>query len=119
MLQRSKLFKPHGKTGLLPYDKLEWKAHLDAQKDSCPKVAIIKGDATGVGPEIVAKSLATEETRRICWPAVSGDARVMAGAVQLTKVPLKIVPRKNWDEISGEAGLGVFLCVLCELCEIH
>ena len=63
------------------------------------------GDATGIGPEIVAKSLSTEETRRLCRPAVVGDARVMSGAIQLTQAPLKIVPRKRWDEVSGEAGL--------------
>jgi 4-hydroxythreonine-4-phosphate dehydrogenase len=78
---------------------------LDAHKDSRPKVAIVMGDAMGIGPEVVAKSLATEETRRICRPAVIGDVRVMAGAVQLTKVSLKIVPRKNWGEITGQAGL--------------
>jgi 4-hydroxythreonine-4-phosphate dehydrogenase len=70
-----------------------------------PKVAIVMGDATGIGPEIVAKSLCTEETRRLCRPAVVGDARVMMGAIQLTQAPLKIVPRKKWEEVSGETGL--------------
>jgi 4-hydroxythreonine-4-phosphate dehydrogenase len=63
------------------------------------------GDATGIGPEIVAKSLNTEETRRLCTPAVVGDSRVMAEAIKLTKVPLKIVVRKSWGEVTGEAGL--------------
>ena len=62
------------------------------------------GDPTGIGPEIVSKSLSTEETRRLCRPAVIGDARVMAEAVRLTKAPLKIVARKKWEEVSGEAG---------------
>ena len=70
-----------------------------------PKVAMIMGDAAGIGPEIVAKSLNTEETRRICIPAVIGDARVMAEAVKLTGVPLKIVIRRSWAEVTGEAGL--------------
>ncbi len=74
-------------------------------KNERPKVAIIMGDPTGIGPEIVAKSLATEETRRLCRPAVVGDARVMRLAVDLTKAPLKIVARKKWDEVSGESGL--------------
>ncbi len=78
---------------------------MTAKQDQRPKVAIIMGDATGIGPEIVAKSLSTEETRRLCRPAVVGDARVMAGAIQLTKAPLKIVPRKNWKEVSGQADL--------------
>ncbi len=63
------------------------------------------GDATGIGPEIVAKSLSTKETRGLCRPAVVGDARVMAEAIQLTKTSLRIVPRKNWKEVSGQADL--------------
>ncbi len=70
-----------------------------------PKVAMIMGDAAGIGPEIVAKSLTTEETRRLCIPAVIGDARVMAEAVRLTGIPLKIVIRRSWAEVTGEAGL--------------
>ena len=70
-----------------------------------PRVAVIMGDATGIGPEIVAKALNTEEARRLCVPAVIGDSRVMAEAVKLTKVSLKIVVRKSWGEVTGEAGL--------------
>jgi 4-hydroxythreonine-4-phosphate dehydrogenase len=78
---------------------------LNTNQDQRPKVAIIMGDATGIGPEIVAKSLSTKETRGLCRPAVVGDARVMAEAIQLTKAPLRIVPRKNWKEVSGQADL--------------
>ena len=78
---------------------------MNTNQDQRPKVAIIMGDATGIGPEIVAKSLSTKETRRLCRPAVIGDARVMAEAIQLTKTSLKIVPRKNWEEVSGQADL--------------
>lgn len=78
---------------------------MNTNQDQRPKVAIIMGDATGIGPEIVAKSLSTKETHGLCRPAVVGDARVMAEAIQLTKVPLKIIPRKNWKEVSGRADL--------------
>jgi 4-phospho-D-threonate 3-dehydrogenase / 4-phospho-D-erythronate 3-dehydrogenase len=78
---------------------------LDSPKNQRPKVAVIMGDATGIGPEIVAKVMNAEETRRICLPAVVGDARVMAQAIQLTKVPLKITIRKNWGEVTGESGM--------------
>jgi 4-hydroxythreonine-4-phosphate dehydrogenase len=70
-----------------------------------PRVAVIMGDATGIGPEIVAKTLNTKEARRLCVPAVIGDSRVMAEAVNLTKVSLMIVVRKSWGEVTGEAGL--------------
>ena len=78
---------------------------MDSPKNQRPKIALIMGDATGIGPEIVAKVMNAEETRRLCLPGVVGDARVMAQAVQLTKVPLKIVSRKTWGEVTGEAGL--------------
>lgn len=78
---------------------------MDSNPHRRPKVAIIMGDATGIGPEIVAKSLNTEETRRLCIPAVIGDARVMAEAIRLTQVPLKTQVRKSWKEVTGEVGL--------------
>ena len=68
---------------------------MDSNQAKRPKVAIIMGDATGIGPEIVAKAMNTEETRQFCIPAVVGDARVMAEAIELTKVPLKIVILKS------------------------
>ncbi len=77
---------------------------MTADQDQLPKVAIIMGDATGIGPEIVAKSLSTKETRQLCRPAVVGDARVMTEAIELTKAPLKIVVRNNWKEVTGEGG---------------
>jgi len=78
---------------------------MDFHKNPHPKVAIIMGDATGIGPEIVAKSLNTEETCQLCTPAVIGDSRVMAQATKLSEVPLRIVVRKSWGEVTGEAGL--------------
>jgi 4-hydroxythreonine-4-phosphate dehydrogenase len=78
---------------------------LDSLQKPLPKVDIIMGDPTGIGPEIVVKSLNAEETRRICIPAVVGDARVMAAAIRLTQVPLKIVVRKSWPEVTGEPRL--------------
>ncbi|HYB21943.1 MAG TPA: 4-hydroxythreonine-4-phosphate dehydrogenase PdxA [Thermodesulfobacteriota bacterium] len=78
---------------------------MNTNQDQRPKVAVIMGDATGIGPEIVAKSLSVEEIRRLCRPAVVGDARVMTGAIKLTEAPLKIVIRNNWKDVTGERGL--------------
>jgi 4-hydroxythreonine-4-phosphate dehydrogenase len=74
------------------------------QQDPRPTLAIVMGDATGIGPEIVAKSLSTEETYRVCRPVVIGDARVMARAILLTHASLKIFSLKKWEEVSGRAG---------------
>ena len=78
---------------------------MDSNQMPRPKLAIIMGDATGIGPEIVAKSLNTQETRQICTPAVIGDSRVMAEAIKLTEVPLKIIVRKSWADVTGETGM--------------
>jgi len=76
----------------------------NTHQDHRPRLAIVMGDATGIGPEIVAKSLSTEETNRICRPVVIGDARVMTEAIRLTKVNLKIFPLKRCKEASGLGG---------------
>jgi 4-hydroxythreonine-4-phosphate dehydrogenase len=92
-----------GKEKAFPHSREETILKVDNKIK--PRVAMIMGDAAGIGPEIIAKSLNTEETRRICIPAVIGDARVMAEALRLTGVPLEIVIRQNWAEVTGEAGL--------------
>ena len=76
----------------------------NTHQDHRPRLAIVMGDATGIGPEIVAKSLSTEETHRLCRPVVIGDARVMTEAIRLAKVNLKIYPLKKWEEASGLGG---------------
>lgn len=58
--------------------------------DMRPLVAVVLGDPSGIGPEIVAKSLALPETRRWCRPVVIGDARVAEGGIAIAKVPLVV-----------------------------
>ena len=50
------------------------------------------GDPAGVGPEIIAKSLASSEVWALCRPLVVGDLDVLAGAVALVSAPLKMHP---------------------------
>lgn len=42
-----------------------------------PRLALTMGDINGIGPEILAKSLAREEIRRFCDPFVIGSAEVL------------------------------------------
>jgi 4-hydroxythreonine-4-phosphate dehydrogenase len=85
-------------------ERHEYMAKAVSFQDSRPKIAIVMGDATGIGPELVAKSLANEETYRLCRPVVIGDARVMRGALDLTQAPLTMIPLKSWSEVSGKPG---------------
>lgn len=55
-----------------------------------PVVGISMGDPAGIGPEIVAKSLAKPRIRAICRPLVVGDAETMRRAVELTGVELLV-----------------------------
>ena len=47
-----------------------------------PLLAITMGDPAGVGAEIAAKTLAEQDTYRLCRPLIIGDASVMRDAVR-------------------------------------
>jgi 4-hydroxythreonine-4-phosphate dehydrogenase len=49
---------------------------------SLPIIGITMGDAAGISPEIVVKSLADPRIREYCEPLVFGDVRVLAAAAQ-------------------------------------
>jgi len=53
-------------------------------------IAITMGDPGGVGPEIIVKALFCAEIREYCNPLIIGSADVLAEAVRLTGLPLKI-----------------------------
>ena len=47
-----------------------------------PRVAITMGDAAGIGPEIIVKSLADPLATKVCVPVVLGDGRVLERAME-------------------------------------
>jgi len=55
-----------------------------------PTLAITLGDPAGIGPEIIAKTLADPETYRICNPLVIGDKDALQMGIQVAKKDLKI-----------------------------
>jgi 4-hydroxythreonine-4-phosphate dehydrogenase len=59
-------------------------------RDYKPLLAITMGDASGSGPEIIAKALAEPETRGICRPVVIGDAATMQAGIEITRTPCKV-----------------------------
>jgi 4-phospho-D-threonate 3-dehydrogenase / 4-phospho-D-erythronate 3-dehydrogenase len=65
---------------------------------SRPRVAITMGDAAGIGPEIIVKSLARAEVYDHCCPLVVGDALRLSEAVQRTGAPVEIQPV---EQVSG------------------
>ena len=76
-----------------------------------PRIAITMGDPSGIGPEIVIKSLAHSEVWEFCKPVVIGDAgRLRAaartkGAAEVECIDLKNVPHDlAWGTMSAAAG---------------
>jgi 4-hydroxythreonine-4-phosphate dehydrogenase len=55
-----------------------------------PLLAITMGDVAGIGPEIIAKALNTEEVYRICRPLVIGDAAAMNMGMEVAGLSLTV-----------------------------
>lgn len=53
-------------------------------------IAIPMGDAAGIGPEITAKALASEEIYNLCRPVVIGDKEIFQQAIDIVEANLSI-----------------------------
>ncbi|MFC1983544.1 4-hydroxythreonine-4-phosphate dehydrogenase PdxA [Chloroflexota bacterium] len=69
-----------------------------------PLIAITMGDAAGIGPEIIVKSLSLEEVYRICCPLVVGEGTTMRQTIELLKSSLKLNTIEKGTEVKGELG---------------
>ena len=70
-----------------------------------PIVGITMGDAAGVGPEIIAKALSTEDVFHICRPLVIGDADAMKEGVKTACLQLEIHPIRSASEGKFQYGI--------------
>ena len=69
-----------------------------------PRVAWVLGDPAGIGPEIVAKSLASPEMEGVCRPVVVGPAWLLERGMEVAQVNLAAA---LWDSAStGEPPAG-------------
>lgn len=76
-----------------------------------PMIAMTMGDAAGVGPEVIMKSLAHPELYQQCRPLVIGDAARLAQAGRIVASPLK-VNSLSLDEMDKAAfKCGVVDCI--------
>jgi 4-phospho-D-threonate 3-dehydrogenase / 4-phospho-D-erythronate 3-dehydrogenase len=55
-----------------------------------PIVLVTMGDPTGVGPEVIVKSVGEPAVQRVLRPLVIGDARRLEEAIAITGVPLAV-----------------------------
>jgi 4-hydroxythreonine-4-phosphate dehydrogenase len=67
-----------------------------------PLLAITIGDPAGIGPEIVAKSLADDGRPSSVRLVVIGDAGVLAEAVEGCRLEVEIRPVRGPSEVSGD-----------------
>ena len=67
-----------------------------------PLLAITMGDAAGIGPEIIIKTLGLEEIYRICRPVVVGEMTTLRKTIELLSSPLKLNTIKKITEVKGE-----------------
>ena len=69
-----------------------------------PVIAITMGDPSGIGPEIIVKTLSQKRTFHFCRPLVLGDGNIMARAIELLNATLKIKEIEHVEEGKYEHG---------------
>ena len=66
-----------------------------------PRIGISIGDPSGIGPEIVLKSVADDEVRSLCLPVIVGDAaelkRQESSCIVQQALPLQNVNHLPWE----------------------
>jgi 4-hydroxythreonine-4-phosphate dehydrogenase len=70
-----------------------------------PLIAVTMGDPAGIGPEIVARTLVEPEAMDVADVVVTGDARIMQKAIEITKVPVKLNCIKSPKECVRKPGV--------------
>lgn len=66
------------------------------------KIAITIGDPSGIGSEIIAKSLANNEVFNSCLPIVVGNSEVMKEGIRIAKSNLKVRTIQNVEDAKFE-----------------
>ncbi|HEY0460793.1 MAG TPA: 4-hydroxythreonine-4-phosphate dehydrogenase PdxA [Pyrinomonadaceae bacterium] len=70
-----------------------------SSENSLPRVGITMGDAAGIGPEIVLKSLFDKNIFKVCQPVIIGDARILRRTARDLGIDLEFLTVKSGDEI--------------------
>ena len=87
--------------------------------NNLPIIGITMGDASGVGPEIIMKSLAHAELYAQCRPLVIGDAERLKEAGQITGSHLEVRSLSPDDAKSAEFHQGIVDCIDLKLIPTH
>ena len=69
-----------------------------------PVLAITPGDPGGIGPEVVAKALATGQPQQVCRPLIVGSFELMEKGIAVAGVNLKLRRVDSASQTSDEPG---------------
>jgi len=69
-----------------------------------PSIAITMGDPSGVGPEIIVKSLNDKNIYDNCSPFVVGDLKILKRALNVTNIDLELNSITNPEEAKSQYG---------------
>ena len=70
-----------------------------------PVVAITMGDVCGIGPEIIAKALTSNEVMGLCRPLVIGNAQALEDSIRLVRAPLEVREVLSPDDAEASDGV--------------
>jgi 4-phospho-D-threonate 3-dehydrogenase / 4-phospho-D-erythronate 3-dehydrogenase len=70
-----------------------------------PIIGITMGDAAGIGPEIIVKSLMDKDIYDQCQPIVIGDAKILERVKPIVKADVQINVINNVSEAKNEVGI--------------
>lgn len=76
-----------------------------------PIIAITMGDAAGVGPEIIMKSLGHQEVHELCCPVVIGDADRLRNAGSIVRSGLTVCSLTENDLQQADFTAGMVNCI--------
>jgi len=79
-----------------------------------PIIGITMGDPTGIGPEIIVKTLSKREPFQACRPIVFGDEGALRKAINMQSLPIRVEIIKKVPE-EGYLPQKIFLCSLTQL----
>ena len=79
-----------------------------------PKIGITMGDPTGIGPEIIVRSLSMQEPFEVCRPVVFGDRNVLFRAIRIQNLSASLELVDEIPEDGYQPGK-VFLLSLSQL----
>ena len=77
---------------------------LEVTMGNKPTLAITMGDAAGIGPEVIAKTLMERRVYELCKPVVLGAAWAIEDGITLAKVPLKVRAVEHVADAAGVSG---------------